>query len=68
MSFSISKKSFVKKRIICVLAVMALGFFVSEARADVNWQGYRSGDIETALEEKPGNDIYLNITFWWKFK
>ena len=22
----------------------------------------------TAIGEKPGNDIYLNITFWWKFK
>ena len=23
---------------------------------------------DTAFGEEPGNDIYLNITFWWKFK
>ena len=45
MSFLISKKSFVKKRIIYILAAAALGFFVSEAKAEINWQGLMFGDL-----------------------
>jgi len=65
MSFSISEKSFVHKRIIFVLAALALGFVVSEARAEVNWQGYMFGDLYYVAEHH-NQDIKNANGFWFR--
>lgn len=65
MPFSISKKSFVKKRIIYVLAAAALGFFVSESRAEVNWKGYMFGDLYHVAEHH-NPDIKNANGFWFR--
>lgn len=63
-----------KKRIICVLAAAALGFFFSEAQAEVNWQGYMFGDLYYVADHH-NPDIKNANGFWfrriystWNFK
>lgn len=65
MSFSISKKDFVKKRIIYVLAAAAIGFVVSEAQAEVNWQGYMFGDLYYVADHH-NPDIKNANGFWFR--
>ncbi len=65
MSFSISKKSFAKNRIIYALAVIAISFFVSEAQAEVNWQGYMFGDLYYVADHH-NPDIKNANGFWFR--
>ncbi len=65
MSFSISKKGFAKKRIIYILVTVALGFIVSEAQAEVNWQGYMFGDLYYVADHH-NHDIKNANGFWFR--
>jgi len=73
MSFSLYPMSFVKKRNICVLAVIVLGFAVSEARAEINWQGHMFGDLYYVAEHhnpdiKNANGLWFRrIYSTWDF-
>lgn len=65
MSFSNTKKRFVKKRIICFLAAFALGLIVLEAQAEVNWQGYMFGDL-FYIAQHHDPDIKNANGFWFR--
>jgi hypothetical protein len=65
MSFSVSLKNTVKKRILLVLAVLVFGFVASGAQAEVSWQGYMFGDYYYAAEHH-NPDIKNANGFWFR--
>jgi hypothetical protein len=65
MSFSVSLKNIVKKRILLVLAVLVFGFVASGAQAEVSWQGYMFGDYYYVAEHH-NPDIKNANGFWFR--